>query len=68
MIIPEIYDIPSLHRFLDAREDDDSATVNGIITSDGLFEGTVTTSSEEYHIEPVNRYVSPGMREPTFIP
>ncbi|VEN57549.1 unnamed protein product, partial [Callosobruchus maculatus] len=46
--------------------DDESATVNGIITSDGLFEGTVSTSSEEYHIEPVNRYVSPGMREPTF--
>lgn len=38
-------------------EDDDTATVHGIITKDGLFEGTVHTKLEEYHFEPLGRYL-----------
>lgn len=38
--------------------DDDSATVHGIITKDGLFDGTVFTASEDIYIEPVSRYLT----------
>ncbi|CAF4814165.1 unnamed protein product [Pieris macdunnoughi] len=37
-------------------EDDDSSHVYGVITSDGLFDGTIWTSSEEYYVEPLSRY------------
>ncbi|XP_049820176.1 disintegrin and metalloproteinase domain-containing protein 10-like isoform X2 [Aethina tumida] len=39
-------------------EDDESSTVHGLITSEGLFEGTITTPSDEYHIEPLSRYLN----------
>lgn len=38
--------------------DDESSTVHGLITSEGLFEGTITTPSDEYHIEPLSRYLN----------
>ncbi|XP_063909191.1 disintegrin and metalloproteinase domain-containing protein 10-like [Zophobas morio] len=41
-------------------EDDESASVQGIITKDGLFEGTISTVIEDYHVEPVSRYLSPN--------
>lgn len=48
-------------------EDDDTASVHGIITTDGLFEGTIVTPTEEFHIEPVNRYFNDSTyKEPTF--
>ncbi|XP_059056632.1 uncharacterized protein LOC131850435 [Achroia grisella] len=37
-------------------EDDDSSHVYGVITSDGLFDGTIWTPTEEYYIEPLSRY------------
>lgn len=36
--------------------DDESSVVHGILTKDGLFDGTISTKLEDYHIEPVNRY------------
>lgn len=38
--------------------DDETAIVHGLITSEGLFDGTVSTSTEHYYIEPVSRYLS----------
>lgn len=40
--------------------DDESATVHGIITKEGLFEGTISTAIEDYHVEPVSRYLQPN--------
>ncbi|XP_037868773.1 uncharacterized protein LOC101747087 [Bombyx mori] len=37
-------------------EGDDSSHVYGIITSDGLFDGTIWTPTEEYYVEPLSRY------------
>ncbi|XP_018561635.1 disintegrin and metalloproteinase domain-containing protein 10 [Anoplophora glabripennis] len=46
-------------------EDDDTASVHGVVTSDGLFEGTVSTPLDDYHVEPVSRYLSPlEMKDP----
>ncbi|GJQ82949.1 hypothetical protein Trydic_g5949 [Trypoxylus dichotomus] len=39
-------------------EDDDTATVHGIITRDGLFDGTVFTAADDFYVEPVGRYVA----------
>ena len=32
--------------------------VQGIVTEDGLLDGSVVTGFEEYYIEPASRYVS----------
>ncbi|CAH1128593.1 unnamed protein product [Ceutorhynchus assimilis] len=48
-------------------EDDESALVSGIITQNGLFEGTVVTQTDEFHIEPVSRYLFQNItKEPIF--
>ncbi|KRT86861.1 hypothetical protein AMK59_2346, partial [Oryctes borbonicus] len=50
-------------------EDDDTATVYGIITKDGLFDGTVFTAADDFYIEPVRRYVafdSTAKKSPSF--
>uniref|UniRef100_A0A0K8SE87 ADAM10 endopeptidase n=4 Tax=Lygus hesperus TaxID=30085 RepID=A0A0K8SE87_LYGHE len=47
-------------------EDDESAEVRGLVTEDGLFDGTITTASEVYYVEPVTRYLSPGEPEPGY--
>ncbi|RZC39549.1 hypothetical protein BDFB_002186, partial [Asbolus verrucosus] len=39
---------------------DESASVQGIITKEGLFEGTISTAVEDYHVEPISRYLSPN--------
>ncbi|KAH0554943.1 hypothetical protein KQX54_014042 [Cotesia glomerata] len=36
--------------------DDEKATVHGIITTEGLFDGTVITGTDEIYIEPFARY------------
>uniref|UniRef100_A0A1B6G4V0 ADAM10 endopeptidase n=1 Tax=Cuerna arida TaxID=1464854 RepID=A0A1B6G4V0_9HEMI len=41
-------------------EDDDQAVVHGIVTADGLFDGTISTRLEDFYIEPVNRYLEPS--------
>lgn len=39
-------------------EDDDEASVQGMVTTEGLFDGTITTrSGTTYYVEPVSRYV-----------
>lgn len=45
--------------------DVENSSVHGIITNDGFFEGTVTTPSEEYHIEPITRYLEPNQTQHT---
>lgn len=37
--------------------DDESATVQGIITKEGLFEGVISILTDDYHVEPVSRYL-----------
>ncbi|XP_057658475.1 disintegrin and metalloproteinase domain-containing protein 10-like [Diorhabda carinulata] len=39
-------------------EDDENSEVHGVITKEGLFEGTIFTTFEEFHIEPLSRYLS----------
>lgn len=36
--------------------DDESVNVRGVVTADGLFDGTISTASEEYFVEPSSRY------------
>lgn len=43
--------------FISSVADDDQATVHGVITSDGLFDGTIHTRLEDYYIEPLSRYL-----------
>lgn len=38
--------------------DDETASVYGILTKDGLFDGIVSTTLEDYYIEPVSRYTT----------
>lgn len=38
--------------------EDEKATVRGIVTEEGLFDGTISTEIEEIYIEPVKRYFS----------
>ncbi|CAD1480584.1 unnamed protein product, partial [Heterotrigona itama] len=37
--------------------DDENSSVHGIVTEEGLFDGTITTASDEIYIEPTSRYV-----------
>lgn len=37
-------------------QDEPSARVEGMVTSEGLFDGTITTRLETYYVEPVSRY------------
>ncbi|XP_048007245.1 uncharacterized protein LOC125242533 [Leguminivora glycinivorella] len=37
-------------------EDDETSEVYGVITADGLFDGTIWTATEEYYVEPLSRY------------
>ncbi|XP_063824522.1 uncharacterized protein LOC135074145 [Ostrinia nubilalis] len=37
-------------------EDDESSHVYGVITAEGLFDGTIWTPTEEYYVEPLSRY------------
>ncbi|XP_018900359.2 LOW QUALITY PROTEIN: uncharacterized protein Kul [Bemisia tabaci] len=45
-------------------EDEEDTLVHGIITDEGLFDGTILTPSEEYYIEPLSRYLSGGDQSP----
>ena len=37
-------------------EDDGLASVDGVVTEDGLFDGHIQTRDELFYIEPSNRY------------
>lgn len=39
--------------------DDENASVSGVVTADGLFDGSVSTATDDYYIEPVSRYFTP---------
>lgn len=43
---------------LDLFIEDESAVVQGVVTQDGLFDGSVVTRFEEYYIEPTSRYLN----------
>ncbi|XP_017885545.1 disintegrin and metalloproteinase domain-containing protein 10-like [Ceratina calcarata] len=45
-----------LHAYTGTLEDDENSTVHGIVTEEGLFDGTIFTASDEIYIEPVSRY------------
>ncbi|XP_001945603.2 disintegrin and metalloproteinase domain-containing protein 10 [Acyrthosiphon pisum] len=42
--------------YVGTLEDEETVTVRGIVTSDGLFDGTISTAAEEYFVEPSSRY------------
>ncbi|OAD56554.1 Disintegrin and metalloproteinase domain-containing protein 10 [Eufriesea mexicana] len=46
------------HSYVGTVLEDENAMVQGIVTEDGLFDGTVVTAFEEYYIEPTNRYLN----------
>lgn len=37
--------------------DDESSYVHGILTSDNLFDGTISTNSDHYYVEPASKYL-----------
>ncbi|KAK0161437.1 hypothetical protein PV327_009907 [Microctonus hyperodae] len=37
-------------------ENDETSIIHGIVTKDGLFDGTVITATDEIYIEPTARY------------
>jgi len=44
-------------------EDSPTSTVQGILTKDGLFDGHISTSDEDFYIEPASRYFPPNIEE-----
>ncbi|KAI4501922.1 hypothetical protein M0802_003257 [Mischocyttarus mexicanus] len=47
-----------LYIFICFFTDDENSLVHGMVTSEGLFDGTIFTASDEIYIEPANRYSS----------
>ncbi|CAK9800445.1 Disintegrin and metalloproteinase domain-containing protein 10 [Anthophora quadrimaculata] len=45
-----------LHAYSGTLEDDENSSVHGIVTEEGLFDGTIFTVSDEIYIEPASRY------------
>ncbi|XP_043265918.1 disintegrin and metalloproteinase domain-containing protein 10-like [Colletes gigas] len=48
------------HTYAGTVLEDENTLVQGIVTEDGLFDGTVVTAFEEYYIEPTSRYLNTG--------
>ncbi|XP_076295147.1 disintegrin and metalloproteinase domain-containing protein 10 [Lasioglossum baleicum] len=46
------------HSYAGTVMEDENAIVQGIVTEDGLFDGSVVTGFEEYYIEPTSRYLN----------
>ncbi|XP_035731065.1 disintegrin and metalloproteinase domain-containing protein 10-like [Vespa mandarinia] len=44
------------HTYSGTLEDDENSLVHGIVTTEGLFDGTIFTASDEIYIEPASRY------------
>ena len=53
---PIIFD--TSHSYVGTVLEDETAVVQGIVTEDGLFDGTVVTGFEEYYVEPTSRYLN----------
>ncbi|XP_041970405.1 uncharacterized protein LOC121726859 [Aricia agestis] len=49
-------DYNKAHVYSGKLEDDESSHVYGVITAEGLFDGTIWTPTEEYYVEPLSRY------------
>uniref|UniRef100_A0A0C9RNW9 ADAM10 endopeptidase n=1 Tax=Fopius arisanus TaxID=64838 RepID=A0A0C9RNW9_9HYME len=47
-----------VHSYVGTIEEDENAVVEGIVTADGLFDGSVSTQLEEYYFEPTSRYLA----------
>ncbi|XP_018321320.1 disintegrin and metalloproteinase domain-containing protein 10 [Agrilus planipennis] len=50
-------------------EDEENASVHGVITKEGLFDGMISTALENFYIEPVSRYLNfsdESQETPTF--
>ncbi|XP_034248396.1 disintegrin and metalloproteinase domain-containing protein 10 [Thrips palmi] len=43
--------------FTGTLEGEDDTLVQGVVTADGLFDGSILTPSEEYYVEPAARYL-----------
>ncbi|XP_046402569.1 disintegrin and metalloproteinase domain-containing protein 10 isoform X2 [Ischnura elegans] len=55
---------PSTSIYSGSLEDDKNALVEGVVTSEGLFDGTVTLSDgQQFYIEPASRYFRGSKRE-----
>ncbi|XP_070154321.1 disintegrin and metalloproteinase domain-containing protein 10-like [Polyergus mexicanus] len=46
------------HSYVGTILEDESAMVQGVVTKDGLFDGSIVTRFEEYYIEPTSRYLN----------
>ncbi|XP_034939829.1 disintegrin and metalloproteinase domain-containing protein 10-like isoform X2 [Chelonus insularis] len=46
------------HSYVGTIAEDDDAIVEGIVTEDGLFDGSVSMAFEEYYFEPTSRYLA----------
>lgn len=51
-LIHDLLSIVCLYFFLD----DENSHVHGVLTSDNLFDGTITTNFEDFYIEPSQKY------------
>lgn len=38
--------------------DDENSSVHGLLTQNGLFDGTISTKNDHYYIEPLSRYLT----------
>ncbi|XP_015177253.1 PREDICTED: disintegrin and metalloproteinase domain-containing protein 10-like [Polistes dominula] len=45
------------HSYAGTVLEDENAVVQGVVTTDGLFDGTIATKFEEFYIEPTSRYL-----------
>ncbi|XP_044018112.1 disintegrin and metalloproteinase domain-containing protein 10-like [Aphidius gifuensis] len=52
----QVIDFDPSNVYTGSIEDEENTIVHGIVTSDGLFDGTVITPTEEIYIEPATRY------------
>lgn len=57
----------SLHSYVGTVKGDDKAIVQGIVTTDGLFDGSVITPVDEYYFEPTSRYLTQVSKNDEFI-
>ncbi|XP_031784543.1 disintegrin and metalloproteinase domain-containing protein 10 isoform X2 [Nasonia vitripennis] len=53
-----LIDFDVSHSYTGTILEDESAVVQGVVTEDGLLDGSVVTGIDEYYIEPASRYLS----------
>ncbi|XP_024937542.1 disintegrin and metalloproteinase domain-containing protein 10 isoform X2 [Cephus cinctus] len=55
-----VLEFDTSHVYTGTLHDNERALVYGVVTEDGLFDGTVITGAEEIYIEPATRYLGTG--------